>query len=224
MAPPSAAALARVRKLFHEEEDLDSNKRQKMEPTSLFTTGSGAAVLPPSASALAKVSALFGDDAPEPSRTGFQTAAGTPVVPPSASSLAFANTLFDTSNTFTTGTGTPVAGPSQDKVAQAMALLDTPSAARPPFPPVRSFCPPTFTPSRTPLRPTTNTFASPRAKAIEIKTPAIRRIGLGGTPQSRKKGFVTPFKRGQLPRTMAGPTRQPERIFRPVFDLTGERF
>ena len=68
------------------------------------------------------------------------------------------------------------------------------------------------TPSRTPLRSTTNTFAehgmtdTPNKRnspmSIEMKTPAAtRRIGLGSTqtPGSargpRRKGFITPFKK-----------------------------
>ena len=107
------------------------------------------------------------------------------------------------------------------------------------------------TPSRTPLRSTTNTFTelevteTPyRGKipvSIEIKTPApARRIGLGSTqtpgsaPGQRRKGFVTPFKKevGILSETTRvkvrtsapGPSRSLPQAAQnqPVFDLSRE--
>jgi hypothetical protein len=167
----------------------------------MFTTGSGAAIPPPSQRAMDAAVSFF-NETDRVDEAGTRTKVESveqPTTPLVQSSLARALALFEDSS--------PSAASASD--------------------PAPSFQPPMHsTPSRTPLRTTTNTFRSlrPVRRQIEIKTPAIRRIGLGGTPQSRgKRGFVAPFKRGAAPRAVvATPNEASGSRFERVFDLTRE--
>lgn len=233
LAPPSAASLARIRKIFDDGDEDNATeaarKAPRLEPSShsLFTTGSGAAIPPPSQRAMDAAVSFF-DETDSVDAAGKHTEAEsdegptTPLVQSAAPSGP---------SGFTTGSGLAVPRPSKSSLARALALFEDSSlsaaSASGPTDPAPSFQPPReSTPSRTPLRTTTNTFRSlrPAGRPIEIKTPAVRRIGLGGTPQSRgKRGFVTPFKRGAAPRAVvATPNEVSVSSFERVFDLTRE--
>jgi hypothetical protein len=189
----------------------------------MFTTGSGAAIPPPSQRAMDAAVSFFNetdrvDEAGTRTKVESVEQPTTPLVQSAAPGPSG----------FTTGSGLAVPRPSKSSLARALALFEdsSPSAASA-SDPAPSFQPPMHsTPSRTPLRTTTNTFRSlrPVRRQIEIKTPAIRRIGLGGTPQSRgKRGFVAPFKRGAAPRAVvATPNEASGSRFERVFDLTRE--
>jgi hypothetical protein len=233
LAPPSAASLARIRKIFDDggEDDVAevARKAPRLEPSShsLFTTGSGAAVPPPSKRAMDAAMSLFNETRPVDEAGTHKEAESVeqPTTPLVQSAVPSGPSGF------TTGSGLAVPKPSKSSLTRALALFDGSSlpaaSTSTPTHPAPSFRPPMqSTPSRTPLRTTTNTFGSPRptGRAIEIETPAMRRIGLGGTPQSRgKRGFVTPFKRGATPRAVvAGPNQASVSSFERVFDLSRE--
>lgn len=217
-------------------------------PSSGFALGTGGSAPRPSAERLAAARALLDQPtAPSPPRTdsspsrgptpqpsGFSLGTGRSAPAPSAASLAAATALLDEPTPgspkppptagFLLGTGRSAPQPSPANLARARALLDD----EPLSSPVRH-----STPSRAPLRSTTNTFDSPIATPIKAKlgslgSPATpRRIGLGSPARGRRKPFSSPFKAPGAARPLPGsglraPALVPpkvEKIWKPVFDL-----
>jgi hypothetical protein len=214
------------------------------EPTarapSLFSTGTGAQVPPISRQAADAVSRLFGDGNSEagpskPTGSGFMTGSGRAASLPSKAAMARAMAIFgDTEEaTSTTDTsrimeggkdripyGTPFRPPTSLAPFNCTASpnLDVPAsfsqaAAKWSGHPARL-----ATPSRPPLRTTTNLLSQNHTtddrKNISTidKTPApSRRIGLGATPHASrvktKSGFTTPFKTPVMARIRATSAR-----------------
>lgn len=219
-------------------------------PTSGFSLATGASAPRPSAERLAAARALLDGQSssspppadPSPSRrstpqpSGFTLGTGQAAPQPSATSLAAARALFDEptadsprpppTSGFLLGTGRSAPQPSPANLARARALLEDEPLTSPAL---------HGTPSRPPLRPTTNTFDSPVATPSKAKfgilgSPATpRRIGLGSPGRGRRKPFSSPFKApgAARPLSVSSGLRAPalvppkvEKIWKPVFDLT----
>lgn len=230
MAPPSETAMQKALQILSAVEEEADTIISQATPTaaprqvSAFTTGSGNAVAGPSRLAMINASRMF-DESDQPSVTvdnlPAPDALSTPVKrianpqPSLDDARRKALSIFgeDDLGTPSTTRGSmlpPVTStPFRPLVAPASTLTPRATGVMPPaFPSSTAF--------RTPLRPTTNTFAQPHSQSqsqppsvprsavkhpapIQIKTPtSSKRINVGLTPARNrtKKTFVTPFKGG----------------------------
>lgn len=239
VSPPSPESEKHVEDLFSEDQNASPPAfcAPTSPPKSLFAMAAGSAAPPVNSQSAAAVSRLFDDTRggerapPEPTRQiGFTTASGRKTASPSKAAMARAMAIFGEVDEH----DDLVKPPSSSIFASRNILPDeSPVSAAPRhFPALRSQSPAPFvpphtarmndltTPSRAPLRTTTNLvplpgsiFVTPQSK--ELKGMAIpypssgRRLGLGGTPASRgkpKPSFITPFKRPGALAHSQGPT------------------
>jgi hypothetical protein len=228
LAPPSKSALAAVTNLF---EDLEE---PLITRTSTFTPVSGSALPLHPASSREAVAHLFADSDQPSTSTSFAFASGSPA-PTKSGSRDTAFAIFGESSQPDTDDAHI---PNSRPIPPAGNAFVTPSRPflRPSTPSFRSPMPSI----RTPLQQHTNTFSVPtKGKPIvikpEMRTPTLKRLGVGTRPTSVKRNrtsFSTPFKDGGAKARMAmqgsqgTPVRgpMPKEVVRDeiAFDLTGE--